>query len=111
MWVFTESGFVSAVRHREDMSKLIVRARDAKSLEQLARLASAQIAKTPNADYPYRMVVSNEDFKLWNDLNVECLDYPNFKSHIAITRGEKYLDALSIVWIIMHEVEDEGVRL
>ena len=110
MWVFTQSGFVSAVRHHEDRSNLIVRARDAKSLEQLARLASVQIIKTPYADYPYRIVVSNEDFKLWNDLNVECLDYPNFKSLIAITRGEQYHDALGIVWLIMHEVEDEGAR-
>ena len=110
MWVFTQSGFVSVVRHREDRSKLIVRARDAKSLEQLARLASAQIVKTPYADYPYRIVLSNEDFNLWHDLNVECLDYPNFKSQIAITRGEKYFDAINIVWTIMNEVEDEGAR-
>ena len=36
MWIFTETGFVSAVRHFKEKDKLVVRARDQKSLEGLA---------------------------------------------------------------------------
>ena len=106
MWVFTQSGFVSAVRHRDDRSKLIVRARDTKSLDTLAGLASVEIAHTPNADYPYRVIVSDAQFKLWNSMNVDGLNYLNFKSQIAITRGERYHEALNEVWTIMHDVTD-----
>ena len=32
MWIFTETGFVSAVQHRENPDYLMVRARDRQSL-------------------------------------------------------------------------------
>ena len=47
MWLFTETGFVSAVRHREDPDLLVVRARDRQSLEPIEAACNVEI--TTNA--------------------------------------------------------------
>ena len=44
MWVFTETGFVSAVRKVDSPSKITVRSRDKQSLEVLAELALILLA-------------------------------------------------------------------
>ena len=45
MWIFTQTGFVSAVRHRSEPDTLMVRARDRESLVALAELVDAPIEK------------------------------------------------------------------
>ena len=47
MWLFTETGFVSAVRHFSEKEKLVVRSRDRESLESLASYAKIEIRNTP----------------------------------------------------------------
>ena len=110
MWVFTQTGFVSAVRHRENKDQLMVRARDYDSLVDLADLASAEISKTPGGDYPYRVAVQEEVFHHFVSMNIKALDYTNFKNRVDVTRGAHYHDVLSGVWSIMHEVEDAEAR-
>jgi hypothetical protein len=56
MWVFTTSGFVSAV-YKDDAMQ--IRARDRKSLEGLSKQTGASITSTPLADYPYRIAITN----------------------------------------------------
>jgi hypothetical protein len=110
MWIFTETGFVSAVQHRDNPEYLMVRARDRQSLESLATMISVEIKQTPVADYPYRLVAAKEDFKSWMNDNIDFLGYSNFKNQVAITRGKEYAYALGSVWSTMHEVEDEEAR-
>ena len=43
MWVFTETGFVSAVMHHDDNNIIIVRARETESLDGIAALADVKI--------------------------------------------------------------------
>jgi hypothetical protein len=62
MWIFTETGFVSAVRHFSEKDKLVVRARDQKSLENLANSVGLDIISTPSNDYPYRVFVADSVF-------------------------------------------------
>ena len=111
MWIFTETGFVSAVQHRENPEYLMVRARDRQSLEALAVMISVEIKSTPTADYPYRLVASKEDVKSWMNDSIDFLGYNNFKNQVAVTRGKEYAYALGSVWSTMHEVEDEEARL
>ena len=59
MWVFTTSGFVSAVFKD---SAIQARARDRKSLEPLAKQTGAAIVATPLADYPDRIAIANGQF-------------------------------------------------
>ena len=110
MWIFTETGFVSAVQHRENPEYLMVRARDRESLEALATMLSIEIKSTPDADYPYRLVASKEDVKSWMNDSIDFLGYNNFKNQVAVTRGKEYAHTLGSVWSTMHEVEDEESR-
>ena len=108
MWVFTTSGFVSAV-YKD--GALQVRARDRKSLEALSKDTAAVIIATPLADYPYRIAITNEQFSKWLTQQVMAVDYKNFKSEIADTRGYGFAKPLNKVWSVMHEVEDAQARV
>jgi len=107
MWVFTSSGFVSAV-YKD--GALQVRARDRKSLDVLSKETAAAIIATPLADYPYRIAITNEQFSKWLSQQVMSVDYKNFKSEIADTRGYGFAKPLNKVWFVMHEVEDSKAR-
>jgi hypothetical protein len=108
MWVFTTSGFVSAV-YKD--GALQVRARDRKSLEALSKETAASVIATPLADYPYRIAITNEQFSKWLSQQVMSVDYKNFKSEIADTRGYGFAKPLNKVWSVMHEVEDSKARV
>jgi hypothetical protein len=108
MWVFTASGFVSAV-YKD--GAIQVRARDRKSLEPLVKLTGAAITATPLADYPYRIAMTNEQFAAWVSQVALSVNYNNFKSEIADVRGYGFAKPLIQVWSVMHEVEDVNARV
>ena len=107
MWLFTNTGFVSAVSNGKD---LMVRARDRQSLEPIAESAKVEIIPTPNNDYPYRVIVSHDFFAKWVAHMAKNITYKNFKSEVASTRGYEFAHPLMQVWSAMHEVEDECAR-
>ena len=108
MWLFTTTGFISIVE--DDADQLIVRARDSFSLSPLAQSYNVEIRSTPTADYPYRIFLSKDQFKNYLHNQTGLINYKNFKSEVAITRGKKFANALLSVWSAMHEVEDEEAR-
>lgn len=110
MWMFTEHGFVSAVRDPRDTSRLAIRARDLESLDPLVSLTHQQVLKTPSGDYPYRVFVEPGDFAGWVAESCWAIDYDNFKSRVARTRGYDYVHALHNVWAAMRMTEDETAR-
>ena len=107
MWLFTNTGFVSAV---STGTELMVRSRDRESLEPLAEAAKSEIISTPSNDYPYRTIVSHEIFSRWAAHMVSNISYKNFKSEVAATRGYDFAHPLMKVWSAMHEVEDLDAR-
>jgi hypothetical protein len=108
MWLFTNTGFVSAVSNGQD---LMVRSRDRESLEPLAESAHTEIISTPQNDYPYRVIVTHEIFSRWAAHMAAGISYKNFKSEVAMTRGNDFAHPLMKVWSAMHEIEDEGARI
>ena len=108
MWIFTTTGFVSAVCKD---GALQVRARDRRSLTQLAKQSDTEIIATPLADYPYRIAISAEQFAKWVEHQAKSVNYKNFKSEVADTRGYGFAKALNQVWSAMHDVEDEKARV
>ena len=110
MWIFTETGFVSAVRHFKEKDKLVVRARDQKSLEGLANSVGLDIISTPSNDYPYRVFVVDSVFATWLSKQTMAIDYTNFKNRVHDIRGHDFADALLRVWSAMHQVEDDEAR-
>ena len=110
MWIFTDTGFVSAVRKPEFPDLITVRARDRESLETLASKASVEIKRSPFGDYPFRVFVSVEVFNEWILDRTKQLNYKNFKSQVAKTRGSRFASALNDVWLAMLAVEPKDSR-
>ena len=110
MWIFTETGFVSAVRHRSEKDKLVVRARDQKSLDGLANYVGLEIISTPSNDYPYRVFVDDAIFATWLSKQTMAIDYTNFKDRVHDTRGHDFAGTLLSVWSTMRHVEDAKAR-
>ena len=108
MWLFTTTGFISIVEH--DANQLVVRARDSLSLSPLAQSYDLDIRSTPTADYPYRLLLSKDQFKNYLHSQAGLINYKNFKSEVAITRSEAFANILVKVWSAMHGVEDKGAR-
>lgn len=106
MWIFTETGFISAVQHRDNPELLVVRARDRLSLEPLAAFAETEITTNPIADYPYRTIVGKGTFAAWTVDAIDTLNYPNFKNQVAVTRGKSFASILGGVWSTMLSAED-----
>lgn len=111
MWIFTKNGFVSAVRKNEYPDFITVRARDRESLTGLAEFADAEIAKSPDGDYPYRTFVKPEVFADWVSEESFDIDYHNFKSKVSQVRGYEFVQALHDVWAAMLQVEDPDARI
>jgi len=65
LWIFTETGFVSAVCESPGSATVKVRARDRQSLEGLSELGSTEILELSARDYPYRVIVS----KVWTAMH------------------------------------------
>lgn len=110
MWIFTEGGFVSAVKKPQDNGLISVRARDKVSLQPLEELTGQPIIRTPDGDYPYRIFVEQAEFASWVTKAALDIDYSNFKSRMAKLRDYRYLNALHDVWAAMTRVEDERAR-
>lgn len=109
MWVFTNTGFVSAVQDSTNRT-IIVRARDKKSLEPISEKSKAPIKKTPHSDYPYRVLVAREVFAEWLYESAQSINYGNFKSEVSNIRGHNFSKPLMKVWSAMHDVEDSQAR-
>ena len=111
MWVFTESGFVSVIRHHSEDGKLVIRARDHQSLEGLANAIGLDIEPTPGSDYPYRTVTDDNAFATWLSKQVMRIDYTNYKDRMEVARGHDFAGALLGVWSTMRQVEDPEARI
>ena len=109
MWIFTTSGFVSAVRNTDDRA-IIVRSRDRESLIPISKKYQAEIKPTPLADYPYRVRIKHDKFIEWISAEASNIDYPNFKSRVHDTRGDTWVNALLDVWSAMCDVTDSAAR-
>jgi hypothetical protein len=106
VWVFSGTGFVSAVRKADRPDVITVRSRDRKSLEPLATKANVEIKVSPYGDYPYRAYVEPAVFADWVALQANEIDYDNFKNQVSLTRGHHYTKALHDVWVAMLKTED-----
>lgn len=104
MWLFTETGFVSAVVDLQDKKKMIVRGRDKTSLQPLAKFAGVKVLSTPERDYPFRVFVSKQKFGAWVSEGIASMEYNNYKGRMYSTRPN-FSNALHDVWEVMHAVE------
>lgn len=110
MWVFTETGFISAVIDRTAPDTILVRARDRSSLDDFCVSFDKAIITTPDNDYPFRVKLTRDEYASWLQVQGHNLMYSNFKDRVADTRGDDFAQVLGHVWSIMHAVEDDDAR-
>jgi hypothetical protein len=104
MWVFLNNAMISAVKHREEPGKLMVRARLRGDLEAVFPDLADKVKETPNADYRYRIVVSRAQMQLAMTEALDGIDYPDFKGSVPNHfRHETYYG----VWSVMHRAQHE----
>jgi hypothetical protein len=106
MWIFTDTGFISAVRKPWAKDKITVRARDKQSLSELSRVSGEEIVTTLDSDYPHRVVLDDKVFKSWLVESIDTMDYDNFKNRVYETRGKYFARLLGEVWSVMLGAED-----
>jgi hypothetical protein len=104
MWVFTQDGFVSIVRSREDPDVLMVRGRDRESLQSFAK--GVEIIDSHGTDYRFRIIATPEQVRGWVDEVVAGIDYTNFKSRLAERRGSTWHDMAMEVWGTVHRIAE-----
>jgi hypothetical protein len=108
MWLITESGFYSAVEHREDPDRILIRARDRGDLERLVELVDSlsgaptpRIVEMEDADYLYRIEVFRQE---WIDACAAmagAVNYANFKSMVGERRGHDRAAVYGRVWSVL----------
>ena len=110
MWLFTETGFLSAVQKDPSKPELTVRARDKESLADLVEKYGLRVVKTPMADYPYRVEISKAQFAEWVSAEINSISYSNFKDQVSLIRDSKFAKLLGSVWSTMLGAEDKEAR-
>lgn len=103
MWIFTNKGMISAVRNRDEIDTVLVRARKRAHLSEFFQNDSeVQIYQDDTADYPFRANVSIARFKQATDSQIDDITYTNFKGSIHMTEdGYQYHEACMNVWATM----------
>ena len=106
MWVLTQSGFLQRRRlrptpngpgaahaeRRRSKRLLLVRARvrsDLAAMLDAIELPGSRAVSTPAADYPFRAVVTREEWARFLSHETEHIHYPNFKSRVAEVQGRR----------------------
>lgn len=123
MWLITKHGFLSIVRHRDDMHRLIVRGRAKEDVQYAASLydeacrwcneperAPTFVTETPSADYRYRF---EADANLFESVILELfrsISYPNFKDEVARVQGYERAGIYSRVWADLLALDTREAR-
>jgi hypothetical protein len=100
MWIFTQRGFLSIVRHTDKPNILIVRSRFRGHLEKI--FPNAHVIEDGTRDYRYRSELPVKRVIEVIAGLVSEIDYDNFKNSLDMN-GERYRDCCIDVY---HSVEN-----
>ena len=89
MWIFTQKGFLSIVRHIDKPEVLIVRSRFRGHIQRI--FPKAGVLEDANRDYRYRAELPVKEVSKVIARLVSEIDYDNFKNSLDMNDG-KYLD-------------------
>jgi hypothetical protein len=82
MWIFTSSGFVSIVQHRDEPDTLIVRGRFEGDAARFLGLPREAEEMTTDADYLFRCYAHRDEVAAAMLRAAQGIRYPNFKDSI-----------------------------
>lgn len=113
MWLFVPGGFYSAVQHKDDPDKIMVRARAKQHAERLIKALPADqrpelVETPPPADYRWRVTVTREQWVYLAARFAAEVAYLNFKSE-AGKRGHPkgFMRTLHDVWGDLLNFQDD----
>lgn len=112
MWIFTDIGFFSVVRHWKNQDRMVVRARCKDDLNNLIDRHGPDLDRsrrhiliTPDDDYCCRLIV---DAGKWSAVlsKIACnVDYTNFKDAVHRRMGHERADVYMGVWHTMYDMQ------
>ena len=106
MWVVTTQGFYSAVAHRDEPDKVIIRARARDDIEALRRqIPGIEPFEDETADYRHRAVVGRDEWVVALALLGSGIDYDNFKDEVAAKQGPARASIYSQVWGVLRRLQ------
>lgn len=114
MWILTVYGFFSAVASDVEPNKLLVRARAKMDLENLRDKylpMAGEIYEWKKRDYPYRLIVDQDDFAKAMAEMIRDINYTNFKDAVTHQMGRRRHDVYMRVWGILRrgiQFNDDG---
>lgn len=98
MWIATNKGWLSIVKHRDKQDILLVRARNKNHIESI--FEDAEVYEDANADYPYRADLHLYTVGAVIDDLLMNINYDNFKASVD---DYHYHHALVGVWEEMYQ--------
>lgn len=125
MWLMTTNGFLSAVQHSDDDDMVVIRGRVKNDVRHLAQYvvgaeglavdAESLIVSYPQADYPWRVIVSKATWAGYVQQQAQAVDYFNFKTAVGGLGlpGRHHADAYHDVWVdllALERTDPEAVR-
>jgi hypothetical protein len=116
MWIASKLGFFSIVNKAADAVNTYgfhVRARKKSDLIALKELCGeplqdVEIQTWPNADYRWRMIISNHEFWVLFEHLIETIDYDNFKDEAAKSGQTDKLGMYHDLWASMYRYQDKN---
>lgn len=110
MWLVTTQGFYSAVAHRNQPDNLLIRARVRRDLTALEKQlpeagVKGRIFEDSTADYPYRIILSREEWAIVVARLATSIDYANFKDAVKERQGKKRANTYMNVWTALLRLE------
>lgn len=115
MWMFSKTGFVSIVEHRDDPDALMIRGRTREDVENFVDASGppefhgpasvGEVYETPDGDYRWRVVMSRGACAASVAGMCMAIDYDNFKDAVH-DLGEPDRDrAMMQVWGAMYGLQ------
>ncbi len=89
MWLFTQKGFLSIVRHSDKPNILIVRSRFQGHIQRV--FPKAIVTEDTGTDYQYRAQINLKEVSRVIARLVSQIDYPNFKNSLNMN-DENYVN-------------------
>lgn len=112
MFLITPKGALYAAEDRNDPTRVLVRARDRKSLSGLAEWVHARfrepvgIAHSTTTDFPYRASVQRPHWAAFCADQAYRVNYPTFKGQCLLERPEIHRFVVKC-WEASFDLEDE----
>lgn len=107
MWVVTRHGFYSAVQHRDDPGRLLVRARARSDLDAMLAVLGrdSEVVNDTCADYRYRVTIEREAWATFLAAEAAGVDYESHAKEAMAGSDRRRYDAYLDCWAALARLQ------